>query len=251
MTAYTARALSTDKLQHVIVQTAHGFSVGEIVINDALVGPPNYIPAIANMISSCFACMMVSYIIDANTFVVTQTGYVPNITTQTFTAGASYYLSATNSPPNQLVVNAPSSVGNVVLPLFKADSPTSGFFFGGTGTVIESSALFAWNTNTSGPVAMSVNNGYLASSGTPITYTLPTNGAIGDIVRLANIEGGFTIHYTTNQFIDYGNEGTTISTGHLDSSAVSDAVELLCFEVSGGVSVGWLVLSSIGNLVVA
>ena len=87
----TAKALSTDRLQKTITQTTHNFGVGDIIINDALGGPPIYQLALADSLANSQGAMMVSRVINANTFVVTQCGYVSNITEQgVLVAGVQY-----------------------------------------------------------------------------------------------------------------------------------------------------------------
>src|SRR5260221_559055 len=120
MTTYTARALSTNRLQFSINQTAHGFSVGDLIINDALSAPPVYIYAIADNLADCQGTMMVSFLVDADNFVATQVGYVSNITSQTIVAGNRYYLSA--SVLNTLTTTSPSTVGEVILQKLKGNN---------------------------------------------------------------------------------------------------------------------------------
>lgn len=241
MTMFTARALSTNRLQFVITQTSHGFIVGNIVINDAQAGPPNYILAQANSLNDCQGCMMVSFIIDANNFVATQIGYVSVITSQTFTAGVQYFLNPSASP--QLISTAPSTVGNVLLPCFTADTTTSGFFFGGYGTLIQSGSVFSWQT-AGIDTNMGSNQGWFTSSGGTLNMTLPSTAAIGDVVKLSNLAGNFSLKPNTSSTINFGDDlvSNFITSGH-----VGDYIEVVCYVATPHPL--WQTTFSIGNLI--
>lgn len=229
MTAYTPRALSTNRLQQVVNQPTHGFSVGDVVIYDfnGFPAAPWFL-ALANMTSSCFCSMMVSFVLDVNNFVVTQMGYISNITSQTLSQGGNYYLSPTNAPPAQLTVIRPTSVGQVILPCFVANSPTSGFFFGGSGELIEPATAFTWNVETAGPVNMLANNGYIINSASPITLNLPATFAVGDIITVTGINtGGWIIQNGGAQEILIGQQGATSLGGTLASTNGQDSVDLI------------------------
>ena len=241
MTAYTARALSTNRLQFSINQVGHGFAVGDLIVNDADEGPPNYVHSQAGSLGDCQGTMMVSFIVDVNNFVVTQCGHVSNITSQTVVAGTQYYVSA--AVANTLTATAPAAVGNVLLPCFVADSATSGFFYTSSGTLIESGNLFQWNivgVNT----PLLVNNGYFSAGGMTINLTLPTVCAIGDTIRIANLTGNFTIVQNAGQAINFGIDTTTIGAGgSITSMNKGDSIEIVCYNAN----TDFQVLNSMGN----
>ena len=248
MTSWTAKGLTTDKLQKKITQTAHGFEVGDLVINDALGGPPVYIFAQADTPGNSKGTMMVSRILDVDNFVLTQTGYVTNITAQVIaSAGLQYYLSS--SILNTLTLIAPTTPGQVFLPCFVSDSTTSGFFFGGSGTIIASGGGgggITWSVvgvNT----AMAVNTGYFSSSAGTINLTLPAAAALGDVIRISNLAGNFHIVQGAGQSIRFGDATTVVGAGgSITSTGVGDTLELVCYNAN----VGFQVLSSMGNLTI-
>lgn len=182
----SARPTSTNLITELIIQAAHGFLVGDIIVNDALAGPPNYFLAQADVLDHCFGAMMVSIVVDVNSFYATQTGFVSGLTPGSpvghpivvggLVAGTSYYLDA--ATPNKLVTTAPGGVGNVVLGCFKADSTTSGFFFGGAGGVGSGGGAVAAVTASS-PLASSGGANPNITVATPIPLNLGgTNAAL-------------------------------------------------------------------------
>lgn len=243
MTAYTARNLSTNALYAHVTQTAHGFSVGECVINAALIGPPNYIPARASTVNLSFGVMMVSQVDDADNFWLTQCGYVSNMTYQApYTAGGSYYLSPTSF--GQITLVPTVDAGYVYLPCFKADTTTSGYFFGGMGFLIPSGGL-QWVNVTTDLNPMVINTGYLNShaAGTN-NLTLPTVSAVGDVISVTNILGNFVIKQNANQQITLGNDLTSVGVGgSVASMAIGDSIELLCITAN----LDWQAINFVGN----
>lgn len=89
---------------------------------------------------------------------------------------------------------------------------------------------------------------YGANSTSLITFVLPTAVTTGSIFQIAYVgTGGWTITYSTNQIIQYGNVHTTITSGSLSSSAVGDCVTILCTTAN----TGFIVINSVGNLTYA
>lgn len=223
MTAYSARALSTNKLQNEITQALHGFVVGDVVTFNGT----DWVFSQANSLFACQGTCMVSFVIDVNNFVITQEGYITNITTGPYAIGVQFYVSPTVS--GSITATQPITAGQVNLPCFVTDTATSGYFFGGSGELIESGQLFTWNTKTAGPVNMLVNNGYITDSGGTINLNLPASASVGDMIRITNIGGNFSVRQTNLQFITLGTASTTAGpTGHLDSNNTGDTIELLC-----------------------
>lgn len=248
MTAYTARPLTTNALYQAINQTAHGFAVGEVIINAALVGPPTYVAARASTVSFSFGIMMVSAIIDADNFFATQAGHVANMTYQApYTVGGSYYLSPTNF--GQITLTPPNSAGQIYLPCFKADTTTSGFFFGGMGIQI-SSGVNQWVQTAIDVNPMVPRTGYITVAN-PVNLTLPLTAALGDTIRITNIFGNFNVLQQANQEIAFGDKLTTIGVGgSIATTNLGDTVELICAGVTAGESRTWQAISSIGNFTI-
>lgn len=108
---------------------------------------------------------------------------------------------------------------------------------------------FTWTVTTSS-ASIVAGNGYLANNSTLLTMTLPASGSIGDTFRIAAINtsfGAWKIAQNANQYIYLGATQTTVGTsGYLESSAFGDAVECVC--IVSGSSTGWMVMSSVGNI---
>jgi hypothetical protein len=243
--AYSARPTSSNALTQLVNLTAHGFVEGQILILDS---SSVWVNAQANSLANCAGTWIVYVVIDANSFYICQEGYLtglpgPNYASPSpFTIGVQYYLSPTTG--GTLTTTKPASVGQVELPCFIADSASSGYWYGGSGQLVESSVLFGWsiasvNTN------MAINQGYFTSSGGTVQLLLPTTAAIGDVVRASNISGNFQIKQNAGQSINFGNDVTTPGTGgSISSTAVGDTLEIICYNANAG----FQVLSSMGNL---
>jgi hypothetical protein len=219
-----------------------------LVINDALAGPPNWITAQANSVGNSFGTMMVSFVIDANNFVVTQTGYVANITAQSvlpFTPGANYFLSATS--PGNLSVLTPTS-GQVYLPLFKADTTNSGYFFGGSGILLTPPETFATVVSSATILALSNDTRYVMTNSSAATLTLPTAANVGQQIIVDNVgTNDVTIAQNNSpmQQIQMGTSKTTAgSGGSLTSLENGDSVTLTCVVAN----TDWLAESTIGAI---
>jgi len=104
-----------------------------------------------------------------------------------------------------------------------------------------------WSIVTSDET-MSVNTGSIANKGTLLTLTLPSTSAVGSVLRVVGMNSGlWKIAQGVNQYIKFGNQSTTTgSSGYLASTLAYDAVELVCIEAN----LGWVVVSSIGNITV-
>lgn len=113
-----------------IAQTAHGFSVGNILRYTGTA----YTKALADTANDAEAVGIVSSVIDANDFVLTTSGYVTGLSG--LTAGTVYFLSDTTA--GALSTTEPSTSGHVSKPLFVADSTTSGYFINYRGELVGS-----------------------------------------------------------------------------------------------------------------
>lgn len=111
---------------------------------------------------------------------------------------------------------------------------------GGAGTSL------SWNETTGTSQSLIIRNGYVANNAALVTFTLPTNGAIGDTIKVVGKgAGGWRIAQNASQFIQFGNKVTTTGTGgRLDSTNRYDCVEFICTTTN----TGWLVINSVGNI---
>jgi hypothetical protein len=109
---------------------------------------------------------------------------------------------------------------------------------GGSGTL-------TWNSGATGG-AMAINNGYIVTSATLQTFTLPAVSAVGDVLELIRPSGagGWTIALSAGQSIQFASTLLTGPVGALSSTAIGDAVHLVCTTAN----TTWLVDYSIGSL---
>ena len=69
----------------------------------------------------------------------------------------------------------------------------------------------AWNSTAATTLSATPNSGYILTGATPATVTLPTNAAIGDVVRVtAQGAGGYTVTAGSGQSILGGNSYTFV-----------------------------------------
>lgn len=89
-----------------------------------------------------------------------------------------------------------------------------------------------WSVITGASQAMVKSNGYFSNrAGSAVAFTLPVSAAVGDTFEVANMGAratGWTIAYGTGQYIRFGNQTTTVTTGSLAATATGDAVRLVC-----------------------
>ncbi len=107
---------------------------------------------------------------------------------------------------------------------------------------------FPWTVVTGASQALAVNHGYVSADVTdPVVYTLPVSSSVGAIIRVTGIAtgNGWEVDQAADQYIQLGSSSTSVgAAGVLSSTDANDTVELLCVEAD----LGWVVLSSIGNL---
>jgi len=116
---------TTGQLSREISQTAHGFTVQQIVrFNGTL-----YVLAQGDSAADADVLGMVSAVDDVNDFELTLYGYVPGLSG--LTPGADYFLDPTVA--GGMTLTAPSTPGQVRKALFTADSATSGYFYNNGG----------------------------------------------------------------------------------------------------------------------
>jgi len=104
----------------------------------------------------------------------------------------------------------------------------------GPGTITISSTGggvgFSWNVVTNPTQALAVQNGYIGNRATSITYTLPATSAIGDIIRVTNINTGLPIiAQNAGQSINFTGSTTTVGVGgSLTGISQFASIELIC-----------------------
>jgi hypothetical protein len=114
----------------VITQTAHGFTVGNVLRmqNSAT----TYLKAMADTSANAEVVGLVSGVVDANTFILSTFGYVTGLSG--LTKGAVYFLS--DSIPGLLTTVEPTpNAVKVSKPLLVADSTSSGHFTNNRGFI--------------------------------------------------------------------------------------------------------------------
>ena len=239
--AQSSRPTSSNALTQLVHQVAHNFIGGQAVIFNG-----TWVTSQGDSLVHSAGTWMVSIIVDADNFYVTQEGYVGPFTADArndvpFTPGVQYYLSQT---AGHLTTVAPVT-GQVNLPCFVADSTTTGYFYGGSGILLQPSGGLAWSTVNTNVANTGTNKGYFTSSGGTITLTfdIDANYTVGDILRFSNLAGNFQLLPQAGQTINFGN---VISGTSITSSAVGDSIELVCYDTS--VHALFQTLSVIGNL---
>lgn len=251
--SYSARPTSTDSLTKEVNQAAHGFTqVGTIVTYS--LSASKYVLSQADSLLDAQSPVMIFTIIDANTFYVTQDGWVSGIQNapesgDIFTLGTQYYLSTV---AGTLTATAPSSPGQVVSPLFVADSPTSGFFQQSPGILIPPTpADIPWTTVTTN-TAMAVNNGYIINGSGSINMLLPPTATVGQTILIQTLgRNGFVITQNANQTINFIDKDTTIGvSGSLTLTAtlgvLSGSLLIRCIATNM-----FQIFSSTGNFTLA
>jgi hypothetical protein len=96
--------------------------------------------------------------------------------------------------------------------------------------VVSNSTILNWNNVTTPTQTMLPANGYVAASGSLVTFTLPMIAAFGTQISLIGFgSGGWTIAQNAGQNIQVGNlTSTTGIGGSVSSSLPSDSIDLIC-----------------------
>ena len=90
-------------------------------------------------------------------------------------------------------------------------------------------------------------DGYMTSSVGTITLVLPAISNLGDLIRITNLGGNFSLTQSVGQSINFGNDTTTVGVGgSISSLNIGDSLELVCYFAN----TGFQVLSSMGNLTI-
>lgn len=150
------------------------------------------------------------------------------------------------------------SVSKVVT--MDADQLGTATITGGTGitvtptantiTISASGSGFSWNDVISGSANLVAENGYVIHNAGATTLTMPTSASLGDTIQIVGRQGIWAIIYGAGQYIQFGTQDTTITSGQLSATNASDCVTLVCIIPSGTVPI-FAVTTSIGNITVA
>lgn len=232
--AYSALRFNTNALYQGINQTAHGYTTPGLI---ARYNGSSFVLADASTEANAQMVGMISNIQDANSFFITQIGFVSGLTTipaegGTYTPGTLYYLS-TDVGDGLLTAVKPSGASEIVCPCFIAYTATSGFFFTNVGTTV-SADTESW-TQVTVDTLMVANNGYTTNSSSNLNMTLPAAMTYGQTIRIASQDiGGFKVIQPANVTIIFGIENTTVGAGgYIQTLTEGSVVELLCVEDSG------------------
>lgn len=245
--AFTARPTSTDLLTKLVNQAAHGLSVGQPIIYNGT----TYVTSKADTSAHCQGTMMVSSVPDANSFYATQTGWVNNLNSSFFEgavilAGFQYYISSVDAGKFTLV--APTAAGQVVLPCLVCDTTTTGYFTGGSGTVITSANELATVITTDATISMSADTRYIVESNVPCDLTLPVSANLGQIIIIDNNSTDEVLigqNDAPMQIIRFGNVETTAGVhGGLNSVTRGDSITLVCISTDNTL---WMAEASQGS----
>lgn len=227
--AWSAIQLNANGLYQAVNQ-AHSFSIGDVVRYDSA----SFVKAQANSEANAEVVGIISNIPDANSFYVTQMGFVSGITSPgSLTPGTLYYLSP--STAGLLTATKPTAAGQVELACFIAYTSSSGFFFANVGELIQSGPVFAWTAVTMN-TSMAVNQGYLVNGGASINMLLPATSAVGDIVEIATLgTNGCVITMAGSQTVnivdDTSSAGGTV-TLEVTNGVLSGNIRLVCMTAN-------------------
>lgn len=107
-----------------------------------------------------------------------------------------------------------------------------------------------WTDVTGATQTIVAGNGYLADRGGGVAFTLPASATVGDVFRIAGVQGSWTVAQAAGQRIKFGSLATTAGiTGSLASTNAQDSIE--CVASNTSASTIWIAISSIGNITVA
>lgn len=223
-------------------QTAHGFSVGNVVRFDGT----DWVLSDASADATSEVFGIVSTVVDANTFQLTSSGYISGLSG--LTAGAAHFLSET---AGAITATAPTAASTVNKPVVLATSTTEGYVIHARGYVnggsgggttkfwngyLDSTCLFTavtgyptladFNDDASCTLVQTYNNGMgtvTRSANKPgITFTAPDTGYIETCAQApmdigtSNAYIRFELTDGTNSSIHtFGNSGNTFESTHL------------------------------------
>lgn len=118
-----------------------------------------------------------------------------------------------------------------------------------TITISASSSGTTWYDVISGSATLAASSGYVINNAGATTLTLPTSASLGDTIQIVGRQGIWAIIYGVGQYIKFGTQDTTITSGQLSATDASDCVTLVCIIPSVTTPI-FAVTSSIGNITV-
>jgi hypothetical protein len=93
--------------------------------------------------------------------------------------------------------------------------------------------------------SMVANTGYVTTASTLTTLTLPTTISLGQTLEVVGYGTGlWRLNENSNQFIKFGNTGTTTTSGILSATSAGDSVRMTCVSAN----TAFVITSSIGNV---
>lgn len=165
------------------------------------------------------------------------------------------------NPPTWTTATYPSTVNKGDVLIASADdvvdivagATTAGYVLTANGAAtapsFQTPSGLLWAVEAADMAAVA-NRGYIANKAGTLTFTLPVTCAVGKTFRFTGINTalGWKIAQNNGQTIYFGASATTTgAAGYLQSTAIRDAVEIVCVVADTDFNV----VSSIGNITVA
>lgn len=157
----------------------------------------------------------------------------------------------TNPVVNQMDTDGKILIAATAFPYIRANFLTAGTgisITNGAGSIslAVSTGGFAWTDATNATYALAAQNGYITNRGGGVTYTLPANGTLGDVIKIVGKAGLATIAQNAGQQICFGNDASTVGVGgSIVATDAGDCVSLRC--ITAGANTVWRVENSMGN----
>jgi len=150
---------------------------------------------------------------------------------------------------SEFVEGASSATKSYIWPL--SAPAVNGYFLSCTTAGVMSwsavSTGITWNNQTTTPVTMTVNNGYVVNNAGLVTLNVPATAAVGSVFAVVGQgAGGWLIQMNTGQIANLGSSPTS-SAGSLASTNRYDSLELVCTVAN----TTFVVRSVVGNITVA
>ncbi len=107
-------------------------------------------------------------------------------------------------------------------------------------------SALSWVDQTTTPVTMAINTGYVMDDASLITATLPATAALGSMLKIIGKGAGlWKIAQAAGQSIVFDGVTSTVGvTGYLASTLAADCIEMICTTAN----TTWTVSSSVGNI---
>lgn len=117
-----------------------------------------------------------------------------------------------------------------------------------TITIAATGGGFTWHDVTGGSATLAAQNGYIADAAGLTTFTMPTNNAFGDTIKIVGKgSGGWKIVYGAGQNIIFGSSASTATTGNISSINAHDCAEMVCTTASASAPI-FTIVNAVGNL---